>query len=202
MCEGANAISSAIVKVDQASSTWLDSHTMTTEHAPLPIEIRPAEESALELLRQRFDPNSALNYHRLRFDVQRRGEGIYLIAWHRAEPIGHFLLRWSGPDDDPTGRYPRDIPYLEAGATVPEFQRRGVATRLVQIAEDLVRERGNRKIGLAVGHSDNPAARRLYERLGYQDWGQGEFTIQWHYEALDGRKGVESEVCVYLFKTL
>ena len=57
------------------------------------------------------------------------------------------------------------------------------------------------RIGLAVGGTDNPAARRLYERLGYVAWDGGEFTISWDYEALDGRKGTESEVCIYMFKS-
>ena len=169
---------------------------------PLDIAIRPADASDLELLRSRFDPRSALNYHRSRYAVQARGEGVYLIAWHRTDPVGHFLLRWAGLGDDSTGRYPHDAAYLEAGATLPTYQRRGVATRLIAEAERLTLARGCGRIGMAVGSSDNPVARRLYERLGYVPWDGGEFTISWEYEALDGRKGTESEVCIYMLKTL
>ncbi len=175
---------------------------MNHTHAPLDIAIRPAEESDLELLHQTFEPHNALNYHRHRHEVQRHGEGIYLIAWHEDLPVGHFLLRWHGPADDPTGRYPRDTPCLEAGATLQAFRRRGVATRLVNAVEQLARDRGRTRIGLAVGSIDNPAARRLYERLDYRDWGGGEFTIHWEYETLEGERGTESEVCIYLFKEL
>ena len=168
----------------------------------LEIDIRPADSAELELLRQRFDPRSALNYHRTRFEVQARGEGMYLIAWHGADPVGHFLLRWDGPDVDSTEQFPGETACLEAGATLPEFQRRGVATRLIAEAERLACSHGHQRIGLAVGSSDNPIARRLYERLGYVAWGGGEFTISWEYEALDGRKGTESEICIYMFKPL
>ncbi len=173
-----------------------------TMDEPLEIDIRPADLSDLELLRKQFDPHSALNYHQTRYAVQARGEGVYLIAWHAEDPVGHFLLRWNGPADDPSGRYPAGVAYLEAGATVPIYQRRGVATRLIGAAESLACARGYRRIGMAVGSSDNPMARRLYERLGYVAWDGGEFVISWEYEALDGRKGTESEVCIYLFKTL
>lgn len=175
---------------------------MNNEYAILDVDIRSANTAELDLLEERFSPGSAARYHYRRFAVQERGEGIYLIAWLGAEPVGHFLLRWQGPDVDSTGRYPLGVPYLEAGATRPEYQGRGVATQMVAEAERIVRERGARTTGIAVGRDDNPRARRLYERLGYHDWGQGEFVISWDYKTFDGRKGTESEVCIYMFKTL
>lgn len=168
----------------------------------LPVEIRLAEESQLDLLDALFSPDSNARYHHRRFAAQQSGEAVYLIAWHGDLPVGHFLLRWHGPSDDPTGRFPPDTACLEAGSTLPAYQRRGVGTRVIREAERLAREKGCRRIGLAVGSSDNPDARRLYERLGYRDWGQGEFVVQWDYETNDGRKGIESEVCVYLLKEL
>jgi len=91
---------------------------------------------------------------------------------------------------------------LEAGATKPLYQRRGVGTRMIQEAERLARERDYDQIGLAVGSADNPLAKKLYERMGYQDWGKGEFEVSWDYESEDGRKGVKSEICTYMLKAL
>jgi ribosomal protein S18 acetylase RimI-like enzyme len=175
---------------------------MNAERSTLPIEIRPAEASHLDLFEEQFSPNSRSRYHYRRFAVQQTGEGIYLIAWHGAEPVGHFLLRWDGPTDDPTGQYPPHTPCLESGATKPALQRRGIGTRMILEAERIAREQGYRHIGLAVGSTDNPLAQRLYERLGYRNWGRGEFTITWDYETKDGRKGTESEACIYMFKAL
>ena len=64
--------------------------------------------------------------------------------------------------------------YLEAGATHGAHQRKGVATALIREAERLAKEHGGTHIGLEVGSTDNPDAKRLYEHLGYVEWGQGD----------------------------
>ncbi len=50
---------------------------------------------------------------------------------------------------------------------VPEHRRRGIATALMQHAENWAKQRGDRQIGLQVFQS-NPAAINLYNQLGYQ----------------------------------
>lgn len=111
-----------------------------------------------------------------RHATQKRGEGIYLIAWHNNTPVGHFLLRWSGPHDEPVTKLV-DIShsaFLEAGLTIDEYRRQGVATAIIQQAERLAKEKGCTSIGLEVG-IHNPVAKRLYEKLGYVDLGHGNF---------------------------
>ncbi len=49
----------------------------------------------------------------------------------------------------------------------PEHRRRGIATALLQTAQDWARQRGDRQIGLQV-FANNPAAIALYQKLGYQ----------------------------------
>jgi GNAT superfamily N-acetyltransferase len=168
----------------------------------LEIEIRPAEEHQLDFLEAEFSPNDLSRHHHQRHDVQKSGDGVYLIAWYNARPIGHFLLEWAGPGEDPTGEYPSPTPYLGAVQVRPEYRRKGVATQLIRHAEELVRDRGFSRIGLAVGSTDNPDARRLYEKLNYLDWGRGEFEASWEYRTRDGKSGTESEVCIYMFKDL
>jgi len=129
---------------------------MNAKRRDLPVEIRPAEAAQLNIFEEHFSPNNRAKYHHRRFAVQQQGEGVYLIAWHGDEPVGHFLLRWDGPADDPTGHYPRHTPYLESGGTKPALQSRGVGTRMVREAERLAREKGYGQIGLAVGSTDNP----------------------------------------------
>jgi GNAT superfamily N-acetyltransferase len=142
------------------------------------FDIQPAEASDLDVLEHTFDPDTLSKEHYKRYEVQKQGEGIYLIAWHDHTPIGHFLLRWSGPQQECVRKY-LDVTktaYLEAGATHGAYQRKGVATALIREAERLAKEHGCTQIGLCVGSADNPDAKRLYEHLGYVDWGQGNFS--------------------------
>ncbi|GHO84704.1 hypothetical protein KSZ_27100 [Dictyobacter formicarum] len=170
----------------------------------LQITIKPVEEAQLDILEQAFDPDSLSKYHYKRFEVQKSGAGVYLIAWHNYTPVGHFLLYWSGPYDAQVTRY-LDITsraFLQAGATKSEFQRRGVATALIQEAERLAAEKRCTHIGLEVGSTDNPGAKRLYEKLGYVDWGRGEFEIQWEHIDKHGNKRIFSEMVTYMQKSL
>jgi len=170
----------------------------------LTLEIKPAEASQLDVLEHKFDPDTLSKNHYRRYEVQKQGEGIYLIAWHDHTPIGHFLLRWSGPQDAHVMKY-MDVTktaYLEAGATHVDYQRKGVATALIREAERLAKAHGCTQIGLKVGSTDNPGAKRLYKNLGYVDWGQGEFLISWQYIDSNGNAGTESEIVIYMHKPL
>ena len=168
------------------------------------IIIKPAEASQLEILEHEFSPVTFSKPHYRRYEVQQRGKGVYLIAWHNRTPVGHFLLRWSGPDDARVRRYIDVVQraFLEAGATGVAFRRKGVATALIREAERLAKEHGCTHIGLSVGSTDNPDAKRLYETLGYVDWGHGDFLISWEYIDRGGNRGTESEIVTYLHKVL
>ena len=168
------------------------------------ITIKPAEASQMDLLEQVFAPGSLSKHHSKRYEVQKRGEGVYLIAWHDHTPVGHFLLRWSGPADACVMHYVdvTQSAFLEAGGTRVAYRRKGVATALIREAERLSKEKGCSQIGLEVGSTDNPDAKRLYERLGYVDWGHGEFLISWEYIDRNGNTGTESEIVTYMYKPL
>lgn len=57
--------------------------------------------------------------------------------------------------------------YVLALYVAPEYRRRGIATALLQHAQDWAAARGERQIGLQV-FADNPGAIALYRKLGYQ----------------------------------
>lgn len=168
------------------------------------ITIKPAEASQLDLLEAEFSAGSLSKRHYRRYEVQRRGEGLYLIAWHDGIPVGHFLLRWSGPDEAQVRQY-IDVArraFLQAGATRAADQRKGVATDLIREAERLAKAHGCTHIGLSVGSTDNPDAKRLYEHLGYVDWGQGEYLSSWDAMDSHGNLVTESEIVIYMHKPL
>ena len=72
------------------------------------------------------------------------------------------------------GNNAEGTPEIVAAVVDPEARGRGIGTQLMGAAEALTRERGHRV--LTVGVEDtNPRARRLYERLGYEAFRDGEF---------------------------
>jgi ribosomal protein S18 acetylase RimI-like enzyme len=87
-----------------------------------------------------------------------------------------------GSDDTPVGKVHLDfqaragegIAILMATAVAPELQGEGIGTQLMHAAETLACGRGYESIVLGVEDS-NSDARRLYERLGYEAVGVGDF---------------------------
>jgi GNAT superfamily N-acetyltransferase len=88
------------------------------------------------------------------------GDGwTYLVAWDGDEPVGHAHVAWTGTA--------LGIPELQDVYVLPERRNEGIGSELTRAAERLAAERGHERCSLSVGET-NPAARRLYERLGYQ----------------------------------
>jgi GNAT superfamily N-acetyltransferase len=169
-----------------------------------PITIRPAQEHELELLEETFSPGDKSHFHFERFENQKAGKGIYLIAWHENIPIGHLLLEWDGPKD-PTVATSIDIrkrAYLFAVETRFEYRKKGVATKLIQEAERLAKEHSYEWTGLEVGYASNSEALRLYEKLGYKDWERTRFVVNCEYIKEDGQKYTEFEFVTYMDKKL
>ena len=113
-------------------------------------------------------------------------------------------MRWGGPTNPelrwllgPEERHP----YVEALLVHPSLRSRSVGTQILAAAEAMVRDRGVHRIGLAVA-VENSRARALYERLGYQDAGIGEFGNAWSYVDEHGNEIAASETCNYLVKEL
>lgn len=99
------------------------------------------------------------------------GAGTTLVARFNGQVVGLVTIRW-------TSRNPafaeRDIPLIHQIAVSPAFRRSGVATALMDSAEQLVAARGRRSIGITVGLFDEYGpAQRLYARRGYVPDGRG-----------------------------
>jgi GNAT superfamily N-acetyltransferase len=97
--------------------------------------------------------------------LARYGEegSTYLIAWEDEQPVGHAHLAW-------TGTHLR-LPEIQDVFVLPDHRRRGIAAQLTGAAEAEARARGWAAISLSVSKDGNPAARLLYETLGYVDAG-------------------------------
>lgn len=168
----------------------------------LDVEVRPLAEAEVALVERHLGLDWGYpDKHRQRLALQRRGELVYLIAWHQGAPVGHVMLRWSGAPDPPVASRLRDCPDIEDLFVLPQHRSRGIGSRLLDHAEGLARAQGYAQVGLGVG-VDNPRARALYERRGYRDAGFGQYTVAGWYLDRDGVEKRWQETCNYLVKAL
>jgi GNAT superfamily N-acetyltransferase len=132
---------------------------------------------------------------------QQRGGGVVLVAWLKGRPVGEVFLDCEPANEPEVRRQLPGVPRLDHLEVPGPFQGRGIGTALIRAAEATARQFGHERIALGVG-LDNPKARRLYERLGYADWGQGTVVGTWVESPDDGPPMTLSEVCDMLIKRL
>lgn len=130
--------------------------------------------------------------------AQTEGRRDVLVAFVADVFAGYVTVNWD----------PRYAPLVEAGIpevqdlnVLPPFRRRGIATRLMDAAEEIVRRRSD-SVGIAVGlHSGYNAAQRLYVLRGYVPDGNG---VTSRYEPVLDRQTVvmDDDVVLHLVKRL
>ena len=132
---------------------------------------------------------------------QQQGGGVLLVAWLDGRPVGEVFLECEPANEPEVRRHLPGVPRLDHLEVPGPFQGRGIGTALIRVAEATARQLGHERIALGVG-VDNPKARRLYERLGYADWGHGTVVGTWVEHPDDGPPVTLSEVCDMLVKRL
>jgi len=140
------------------------------------MEIRPASADDLAPLVAVF--GSGRRFFADCLARQGDGGGVLLVAWLDGSPVGDVFLSLGPADEPEVRRHLPGVPILVHLEVLGLLQRRGIGTALVRAAEDVARRLGHDRIALGVG-LDNPGARRLYERLGYRDWGHRPVVISW-----------------------
>ena len=132
---------------------------------------------------------------------QRAGGGVLLVAWLDGWPVGDVFLD-RGPAEEPEiRRWLAGVPRLNHLEVLGPVQRRGIGTALIRAGEATARRLGDRRVALGVG-LDNPDARRLYERLGYTDWGHGSVVGTYQDRDRDGPPVTITETIDMLVKRL
>jgi ribosomal protein S18 acetylase RimI-like enzyme len=162
------------------------------------LDIRPAEQHEIDRIIAAEESPAAREHHRQRWAQQTRGDADYLFARQDGEVVGHsMLLRRSRYAEVQAGPNPAEINGLYAYE-----QGRGIGTAIIAAAEALAIDWGYSSIGLAV-EPGNTGARRLYERLGYQQWDGPQVIDEWTEKDADGHVVVaHRDLCLYLFKPL
>lgn len=117
----------------------------------------------------------------------------YLVAWEDTVPVGHAHIAWSGTH--------LGLPEIQDVFVLPEMRRRGIASQLTHAAEAEARAQGWDRISLSVSQDGNPAASRLYAKLGYADVGAGPVRVLGQVMLRSGPLDVD-DTLVYLAKEL
>ena len=163
------------------------------------MEIRPASAGDLEPLGAVFA--SERGFFADSLSRQEAGGGVLLVAWLDGWPAGDVFLSLGPADEPEVRRHLPGVPALVHLEVVGRLQRRGIGTALVHAGEDAARRLGHGRIALGVG-LDNPDARRLYERLGYADWGHGHTVTSWREQRPDSAPVTVTETIDMLVKRL
>ncbi len=143
--------------------------------------------------------------HREQFEQQGAGQLTWLIAWIAGKPRGSVMIRWPGRSVTATRQAQTlGCPEICGLGVDDDIRGRGIGRSLMEHAEELVRAREAEMIGLEVtaGNPKQNVARRLYERLGYEDAGFGRFTSGYTYWDADGVAHRDEEPHIYLSKHL
>jgi GNAT superfamily N-acetyltransferase len=98
-------------------------------------------------------------------------DGASLIVTGGSGVLGYVAIVW---ESNYAGFRSRGIPLVHQIAVAEPWRRRGVATLLMDAAEQLARDRGTATLGITVGlFDDYGPAQRLYGRRGYIPDGRG-----------------------------
>jgi GNAT superfamily N-acetyltransferase len=161
------------------------------------MHIRPATREEVDQLIAQAEP-AAQHHLRERWGTQQRGEGVFLLARRDDEIVGHtMLLNQSKYAEIRAAHDPVEINGLHA--YVPN---QGIGTAIIRATEAIAAEWSRPTIGLAVGR-DNPGARRLYERLGYQQCDGVQVLDTWTEQDAEGNiVRSHADPCEYLLKKL
>ena len=176
---------------------------MTSDAGERPTaDVRVLAESELAAVEQQIDFDwGNPGKHRDRLREQQAGEAAYLVAWYGKQPIGHALVKWNGPTHRAIAATLGRCAEIEDLFVHPSYRSTGVGSKLLEYATKLAKQQGLPIVGLGVA-TDNPRARKLYERIGFNDTGFGEYTTHWPWHGRDGQEQWAQETCNYLARHL
>jgi GNAT superfamily N-acetyltransferase len=149
------------------------------------LEIRVADKGDLDAL---VTAMGQPDFFTDRIGRTRQGVGELLVAWLDGSVVGDVYLYREVHEEPELRREFPGVPLLNHLEVTPAQQGRGIGAALVHACEAAARARGHDVLILGVG-LDNPSAKRLYERLGYVDWGRGPIVTRW--TEPDGAGGVQ-----------
>jgi GNAT superfamily N-acetyltransferase len=121
--------------------------------------------------------------HRDRMREAQRGSLRYLVAEVEGEVVGFGVLVFTQPATWPEMKH---LPQMIDLLVRPDLRSRGIGRVMIARMEELAREAGFTEMLLGVDPINNPAACRLYERLGYLPIDPKPVEDRWEFTDSDG----------------
>jgi len=162
------------------------------------LQIRPGADAELPALVEALGERP---FFVDRLARQHQERGVLLVAWLGDRPVGDVYLLAEPADVPKVRHYLPGVPQLHHLEVVEPLQRRGIGTALIQAGRTPRAGWGIEQLALGVGLA-NVDARRLYERLGYVDWGHGPVVGTWRAVRDDGTAVAVSQLIDMLVKHL
>jgi ribosomal protein S18 acetylase RimI-like enzyme len=131
------------------------------------------------------------------YHEQEKGNRLMLVAVTNEFPIARLFIQMNGRNELIADGKRRA--YLYSFHVMEMFQGRGIGSRLLHVADTLLRRRGFQSVTIAVA-MDNPDALRLYQRRGFRIF--AEDSGEWHYFDQHGERQDVHEPCWLLEKNL
>lgn len=173
--------------------TTLERHSLCLH---LQVTFRPAQRDDLPKLEWYGKYTHFRRIFQRTYEEQLRGERLMLLADVNGFPIGQIFIQLVSRDDLWSAH---KHAYLYSLRVMDAFQRQGLGSALLREAEAILRERGYVSVSIAAA-KDNLAARRLYERHGFQVI--AEDAGRWSYVDHEGITHYVNEPCWILEKSL
>lgn len=160
--------------------------------------IRPASSADIDSFAAVFGDR---RYFANRISRQQDGRGLLFLAWLGSRPAGNVYLWLEKAEEPPIRHHLPGVALLTHLQVHPDLRNRGIGQALVGAVEQSLVEQSHDQVALAV-RTDNPTAARLYERLGYRDWGHGKVICYAQRPLPSGGILEEPELCYVLRKDL
>ena len=129
---------------------------------------------------------------------QEKGQLVLLVAEMDGAYMGHVKVVWRSGY---AHFRENEIPHIQDLSVLPGHRRKGVATRLLDMAEDIIRQRSN-VAGISFGlYSDYGPAQRMYVLRGYVPDGKG-VTYNDQYVQPGQHVLVDDDLILHLVKDL
>jgi ribosomal protein S18 acetylase RimI-like enzyme len=131
------------------------------------VQVQRVDDRTVEKLAGLFGEELLLQ-DRLR--RQQDKQGVLLAAQVRGEVVGMIYVWLEQAEEDAIREQLPNVPLLMQLEVHRDHRGRGIGRQLVRKAEKTLRRRGHKQAALAV-RTDNERAIRLYDHIGYTQWG-------------------------------